>query len=266
MTRPQTVRVAFRSLFVALGALACLAQLPQPAAPRPDNVAAKVLSLQGRVSVLRGSLPWALNAGDAVGQKEVIVTGPDGAALFEVTDGSTFTVYPNSRVTFRNDYSSTNLLELLLGRIKVHIQRWGGQPNNTSISTPTAVISVRGTTFDVVVEDDDSTQVDVQEGEVWVRHALFYNARPRVLKDGDSLRVTRSAPLAKAPVDKGVIFGRAARAGLDAVDTILWRGRAGAGGTPQVPGSRGPVGDTNGGGGGQTPAPPPPDGPPPPPR
>jgi hypothetical protein len=169
-------------------------------------------------------------------------------------------------VTFRQDFSSTNLLELLLGRIKVHIQRWGGQPNNTSISTPTAVISVRGTTFDVMVEEDDSTQVDVQEGEVWVRHALYFNERPRVLKDGDSLRVTRGAPLAKARIDKGMILGRAARAGLDAVDTILWRGRAGGGGSGTgLPGSRGPVGDTGGGGGGQNPAPPPPDGPPPPP-
>ncbi len=251
---------------MALAVLVCLAQVPPAPAFKPDNVAAKVLSMQGRVSVLRGSLPWGLSPGDAVGPKEGIVTGPDGAAMFEVNDGSTFTVYPNSRVTFRNDYSPTNLLELLLGRIKVHIQRWGGQPNNTGISTPTAVISVRGTTFDVVVEDDDSTQVDVQEGEVWVRHALFYNERPRILRDGDSLRVTRTAPLAKARVDKGMIFGRAARAGLDAVDTILWRGRAGSGGTAQVPASRGPVGDTNGGGGGQNPVPPPPDGPPPPPQ
>ena len=57
------------------------------------------------------------------------------------------------------------------GRVKVHIQKLGGQPNNNRVTTPTAVISVRGTIFDVSVEDGESTLVAVEEGLVEVRHA-----------------------------------------------------------------------------------------------
>ncbi len=265
--RPPSSKWAARAVFFALAAAACLAQ---DVGLRPDNVAAVVKQMDGRVSVMRGSVPWALGTGDSVKPREVIVTGPDGSAVFQVNDGSTFWVFPNSRVTFRNDYSPSNLLDVIIGKIKVHIQRWGGQPNNTSISTPTAVISVRGTTFDVDVDpQDDSTFVAVDEGEVHVKHLLMYNERPRVLRDGDQIRVYRNVPLAKARIDKGAVAERAGRALMDAFYTLARAGSGrtgGAGGGPTIPGGRGPVGDTGSGGdSGSTPAPPPPGAPPPPP-
>src|SRR5216684_4269887 len=156
--------------------------------PLTSESAAKVISLNGQVSVLRDSEPWALNVGDLVQVRQVIVTGPDGFAQFQVSDGSTFEVYPNSNVVFRkNPPNLRDLLDVLVGRVKIHIQKWGGQPNNNRILTPTAVISVRGTTFDVGVEDDDETTiVSVEEGIVDVRHAL----RPgltKTLNAGESL-------------------------------------------------------------------------------
>src|SRR6266545_2712051 len=63
--------------------------------------AARVVSMTGRVSVLRDSTPWALDVGSVIQPQQVIVTGPDGLARLEVSDGSTFDVFPNSRVTFR---------------------------------------------------------------------------------------------------------------------------------------------------------------------
>src|ERR1019366_10240367 len=63
------------------------AQTP-PAALPPDG--ARVVRLNGRVSVLRDRYPWALQIGDAVKCKEIIETGPDGYATFEViSDHST---------------------------------------------------------------------------------------------------------------------------------------------------------------------------------
>ena len=249
------------ALFAAL-ALSVNAQMP---ATRPENTAATLLESEGRVSVMRGNAPWVLNTGDSVRPKEVIVTGPDGNAVFRVDDGSTFRVYPNSRVTFRNDYNPANLLDLLIGKIKVHIQRWGGMPNNTTISSPTAVISVRGTTFDVEVDpQDESTEVSVEEGEVAVKHLLIYNEQPRVLRGGDRLRVYRNVPLAKAKMDKMPLMERGLRAGMDALNTILYRGgRPGSG--PNIPSTRGPSGDTNGGGHPEPGGPPPPPSTPPPP-
>ena len=106
-----------------------------------SDVAAKVTQLTGQVSVLKDSTPWALQVGSVVQVRQVILTGGDGFAIFQVSDGSTFEVYPNSRVVFRaNPSNLKDLLDLVLGRVKVHIQKLGGQPNNNRVTTPTAVI------------------------------------------------------------------------------------------------------------------------------
>lgn len=255
----------------------CLAQQPPsspqsfgPADAKPYNVAAKVLQMEGRVSVLKDSAtPWALGVGDTVAPKQVIVTGPDGQALFEVNDGSTFWVFPNSKVTFRGTYNFEELLNVWLGKIKVHIQRWGGQPNNIKVETPTAVISVRGTTFDVEVdENDDSTLVAVEEGAVAVRHRLMPTNEPRELRSGDSLRVYKNVPLAKARIDKGALMRRGANAMAEAYYQIMLRGPklGGGGSTPTAPGGSAPLpGDTKGNDPPPPPPPPPPATAPPPP-
>ncbi len=43
-----------------------------------DIGAAKVVTLNGQVSILRDNSPWALNVGDSVQPRQIIVTGPDG--------------------------------------------------------------------------------------------------------------------------------------------------------------------------------------------
>ena len=143
--------------FVAAWLVAMLGVCSAQTLPGHPGVAAKVLSLTGQVSVLRDSIPWALQAGDEVRPQQVILTGPDGHARFQVSDGSTFEVFPSSRVVFRNNPGNwRDLLDMLIGRVKVHIQKWGGQPNPNNVRTPTAVISVRGTIFEVAVEDEDA--------------------------------------------------------------------------------------------------------------
>jgi len=71
-----------------------------------------------------------------------LFTGPDGHAIFEVSDGSTFEVFPNARVVFRKNTGSTkDLLDVLLGRVRVKIEHMLGIPNPNRVLTPTAVIS-----------------------------------------------------------------------------------------------------------------------------
>ena len=244
-------------LCAAVAAVCASAQ--QPAGAVPANVAARVLTMEGQVSVVRDSVPWALKAGDSVAPRQQIMTGPDGHALFQVNDGSTFQVFPNSRVIFRSTYNWQELVDVWIGRIKVHIQRWGGQPNPARVHTPTAVIAVRGTTFDIVVDDDDSTLVSVEEGQVAVRHRLLLNESPRVLNGGEQLRVYKNIPLAKSKLDKGGLFERGANSVAEAFYTIMMRGPRGGGGVP-IPGGGGSAplpGDTD------APAPPPPPPPPP---
>jgi len=195
--------------------------------------------------VLHESEPWALNVGDSIQMQQVIVTGPDGFAQFQVTDGSTFEVYPNSNVVFRkNPGNLRDLIDLLVGRVKIHIQKWGGQPNPNRILTPTAVISVRGTTFDVSVDDDDeSTTVSVEEGIVDVRHALKPGAT-KTLNAGEQIKVYRDQPLAKSLIDKGTILQRVMHAMSDAVYTAITNpvGHGTVGGVtgPKLPGETGP--------------------------
>jgi hypothetical protein len=238
-------------LLVAAAAAVCSAQtfnppqqVPQAGPEKPENVGATVLYLTGQVSVLKDSTPWALNVGDTVDRRRMIVTGPDGYAQFQVNDGSTFEVFPNSKVMFRANMTWTELLDLWIGRVKVHIQQWGGKPNPQRIQTPTAVISVRGTTFDVAHEEDDSTLVSVEEGQVAVGHRRIAYDRLRVVNAGEQLRVHKDQPLAKAKLDSGAVLERVANGLSDAIYTILTRsrvgGRPGTGGT--VPGGGVPAG------------------------
>jgi hypothetical protein len=241
------------AMLLVAAAPACFAQL----FPVSHDAAAKVLTLTGQVSVLRDSEPWALNVGDFVQAQQIILTGPDGYAKFQTSDGSTFEVYPSSNVIFRkNPGSLRDLLDLFVGRIKVHIQRFGNEPNPNRIMTPTAVISVRGTIFDVSINDDDETTiVSVEEGSVEVRHAL----RPggaKIVNEGETLHVYRDEPLAKSTIDKNDVLQRILRGLGDAAYRIAI----------SPPGKVGIGGVTTGSGGlpGQTKPSPPPSTPPPP--
>ena len=272
-------------LLVALTVGVCSAQYFEgiPKAPTPAEPAmpgsARVAQLVGDVSVLRGSEPWVLNVGDTVRPKQVIVTGPDSWAVFDLEDGSTFQVFPNSRVTFRaNQGDWRDLLDLWLGRVKVYIQHIGSQPNRNRVFTPTAVISVRGTVFDVVIEDDeDTTLVSVEEGLVDVRHRLVGETKSRSIAAGEYIRVYKNIPIAKQAVDKNALMERMLRASVDALYTIMIQNPPGTGGAgptttgggPTLPGDTGgqsepaPPADSGGSGGSTTPAPPAPPAPPP---
>jgi hypothetical protein len=121
------------------------------------------------------------------------------------------------------------------------------------------VISVRGTVFDVEVDDiDDTTLVLDEEGQVEVRHTLRAGD-PRILNPGEYVRVYKNEPLAKKMVDKAGLMQRVVRAASDAFYQAALNARSAgsiARGAPTTgPGS--PADTKNG-----TPPPPPP--PPPP--
>ena len=239
-------------LLIAASGLVCSAQIPGWTGP---DSAAKVITLTGQVSVLKDTEPWALHVGDAIQVRQIVISGPDGFAVFQVSDGSTFEVYPNSRVTFRASPGNwKDLLDVWLGRVKVHIEKLGGKPNYNRVTTPTAVISVRGTTFDVAVEDEDTTLVSVDEGQVAVQHALLPSKEPKILNSGDYIRVYKNQPLAQRGVDKTPVIQQALRAASEALYRIVYQ-------TPTSTGSPVPTTSTTGGKSGDTKAPPPPSAP-----
>jgi len=166
------------------------------------------------------------------------VTGPDGYGRFQVADGSTFEVFANSKVIFREHVGNLqDILNVMIGHIKVYIEHLNGLPNNNSVTSPTAVISVRGTVFEVVVEDDDGTTfVSVDEGLVGVKNTTAPGGEVH-LNPGDSIRVIRNHPLQAMGIDKGGIFRGILRAAEDAGYQVMRQ----SGGVARVPGSVGTV-------------------------
>jgi hypothetical protein len=240
-----------------------------PLAAQDFSAAAKVVTMSGRVSVLRDGNEWALTVGSPVQPKQIVITGPDGYAQFQLADGSTFEVFQNSKAVFRS--TPGDLLDVFIGWVKVQIQHRNG-PNPNRVTTQTAVISVRGTIFDVVAEDEDTTFVSVDEGVVNVRH-LRFGGSERDLHAGESVRVFKDQPLARL-VDKGNAARVALRAAAQAVYDGLAR-RPGGGSSPAGGGTSGGgtaqgdkgkgtgTGDsTKGSSTGNAPPPPPPPAPP----
>ena len=254
-----------RMLLVAAALVVCLAPLGGQ-----DVYNATVIEQVGQVSIQDAGYLKALSVGSPVRQQQTIVTGPDGYAKFRVSDGSTFEVFNNAQVVFRKNLGNwKDLLNVILGRVKVFIQHEPDKPNHNEVSSPTAVISVRGTVFDVVVEDPDGTTlVTVDEGTVWVRNMTAAGSTA-VLNPGDVIRVFRGQPLEpKAKIDKVDLFNKLKKAAQDAVYQVLLQRRVGGsplpgGGASAPPSTQGDKG--KGGSTGTPGSPPPPPGSPPPP-
>jgi hypothetical protein len=202
-----------------------------------QDSAAKVIYQTGQVSLANGGYFKALSVGDMVKVKQLIITGPDGYARFEVlSDHSTFEVFPNAKVVFREVPGAwDNLLNVIFGRVKVFIQHAPGIPNPNKVTSPTAVISVRGTVFDVVVEDDAGTTfVTVDEGIVDVRNTTAAGASV-TLRANESIRVYPGQPLIARQVDKGNILRRALYVMRDAYYQIMIQRPVGGGPVPGGP-------------------------------
>ena len=213
---------------------------------------AMVLLQSGDVSTAgdRAGYRLTIKLCGVVKQQQVIKTGFDGYAKFQVSDGSTFEVFQNSEVTFRKTFGIADLLNVWMGKVKVYIQHLPGIPNPNNVTTPTALISVRGTIFDVDVQDlDGSTFVTVDEGLVDVRHLLVASGIVR-LHPGESVQVLPNLPLVPLAQDRGYIARKVWMAIQDAARQVIYQrtGSPGTGGTPTGPVGTGggPQGDGKG--------------------
>jgi hypothetical protein len=253
--RPVAVRCAFSvSVIATVMASSLCAQISHP--PMPDTSgAAQLLQGSGQISVLRDSTPWALNNGDYVQPGQVIVTGSDGSGMFKVADGTTFEVFPRSKVVFRaNKFNWDDLLELFLGKIKLQIEHPGGVPNSNKVRTPTAVISVRGTTFDVEYDDDKGfTTVLDEEGSVEVARVTRLDDK-RILNPNESIVVYKNQTLAPK-FDTGGLLKRLFQMAMDTLTQQEINARTSG---PSTTGVAPTPPTTSGDHNGNTPPPPPP--------
>ena len=194
-----------------------------------DESAATVLVQLNRVSVLDSAgYLRPLSVGDRLRLHETIVTGPDSFARFQLSDGSTFDVYSNSKVVFRETPGITDLLDLFIGRVKVFIEHSKG-PNPKDVKTPTAVISVRGTVFDVEVQDEEGTTfVTLDDGLVDVRN-LTAPGPSVLLKPGESILVEPNRPLIPQQINQHAAMRLVLGAAEQAMAQVLLGGHVGPG-------------------------------------
>jgi hypothetical protein len=208
---------------------------------------AKVLVQSGNVSFIKDAsgYSFALLDKTEIMPGYTIKTGADGYAKCQVlSDGSTFEVFPNSEVVYRRTNSVGDLLNVWLGKVKVMIQHLPGVPNPNNLTTPTALISVRGTVFDVDVEDEDGTTfVAVDEGAVDVHH-LLKPSRDVRLNPGSSIKVFPNQPLAPL-TDRGGLLYKFYQQTMKGLQEIIYN-RPGGAGNPGG-GTSGPVNGGNNG-------------------
>lgn len=160
---------------------------------------ARILTSEGAVKIHRRSqvkgmlteITYGVN--DELFAGDVIQTLKGGRLVLGLTDGSQAIIAEKTVVEIMDLSSSPRtIFNLLRGKTRVRIEKAGGRPNPYRVNTPTTVIAVRGTIFDVFVTEKE-TEVFVHEGEVAVSNVV----RPEVtviLSPGQRTRVEQTRP------------------------------------------------------------------------
>lgn len=163
--------------------------------PPPSPGTGRIVSMTGELSVRRGAMPAQILALHGLVQAgDEIATGSNSEAVIQASDGSTVRIFPDSRVIFSDRSPGIpGFLHLFLGSIKVHIEKLSGRPNPHTLTTPTAIIAVRGTTFSVFVDETDATLVAVDEGVVAVSNVRL-PSQERLLRRGQRTWVRPGQP------------------------------------------------------------------------
>jgi hypothetical protein len=158
-----------------VGLLACLLILLVVAAgqnPQSSTLpvgSATVADFQGEVTLhAPDGSTIAADRGMMLAADTVIDTGK-GSTLLNLQDGSQILVKAHSHVVLKApNQKPGDSLELTLGKILAKIKKRTSNSPSFRMGTPTAVITVRGTRFEVEVDKKQRTRVEVYEGMVEV--------------------------------------------------------------------------------------------------
>ena len=167
---------------------------------------AYVTAARGQVTELRDDGAWAVSSGERVPIQRLIETGPDGYARLEVKGGSWFEIYADSRVAFRqNAGSAGDLVDVLAGRVRVHLNPGPGQRQQRVSCTVAGITANRPATFALAIGEDEMLRVDVLEGEVRVQHALLPRSEPALVTAIDAILVQRDKQISRR-VERGSLY------------------------------------------------------------
>ena len=189
MTSSRCIPIALIMTVIVLFAAA------QTGPPRETDLAvgsAVVTEVKGEVAVTsaEGS-PVTAQRGTTLPPESRITTAK-GSVLLQLVDGSQVLVKAHSNVVLRApNVGRGYFLELFIGEIMVKVQKRFGTAPSFRMGTPSAVITVRGTRFEVVVTKKQKTYVDVFEGMVEVA-GLLEGSPHRFIRPGFSTGVEQN--------------------------------------------------------------------------
>ena len=153
--------------FVLYGAFAAAQESSQAPATSAPYAGATISDFKGKVSIQLPAQAFAAPVRGEILPPDTTVSTDEGRLLLKLSDGSDVLVRAHTKLLLKQpEASGWKYFQLLVGRVRTQIQkRIGGSPA-FQIGTPSAVISVRGTKFDVEVDRRGFTEVDVDEGVV----------------------------------------------------------------------------------------------------
>src|SRR5215469_2498213 len=160
-------KLAFTIAGVVLYCMSVAAQQAPPAAVSAPYAGATISDFKGKVSIQLPAQAFTMPVRGEVLPPDTAVSTDDGRLLLKLSDGSDILVRPHTKLVLKQpEANGWKYFQMLIGRVRTSIQkRLGGAPA-FQIGTPSAVISVRGTRFDVEVDRRGFTEVDVEEGTV----------------------------------------------------------------------------------------------------
>ena len=189
-------RTAVRSTYscllffwIATGIVAAQEQQPSSTPATAAIAGATIAEWKGNIRLnLPGQLPSNPMRGEQLPPGTILDTG-SGRLLLRLSDGSEVMVRAHTRLQVQQpSLTDPSYFQLLLGRIRALVSKRTGGAVPFELGTPSAVIAVRGTQFDVEVNSRNVTEVDVVDGlvEVYGRNAAGGSV---LLEPGFSTRV-----------------------------------------------------------------------------
>lgn len=153
--------------FILVFSLFALAQEKQVAPITAPFAGSTISDFKGKVEIQLPNHALRPPSRGELLPAETQINTEDGRILLRLADGSDLLVRSNTRLVLKQpETNGWRYVQVLVGRVRAEIQKRLGTNPGFQIGTPSAVISVRGTAFDVEVNRAGLTEVDVREGVV----------------------------------------------------------------------------------------------------
>jgi hypothetical protein len=131
---------------------------------------ATVASIEGKASMLRGdSEEWReVRVGMPLKQGDQLFSHKESFVELRYAAGAVVRLNENTKIVLREGNEQGAVTEHLLGDVWVNMKKISSRKGNFDMVSPTAVASIRGTSYHMSTAQDSSTDVNVYNGTVAV--------------------------------------------------------------------------------------------------